>query len=94
MPRTGEGDKLASHAAACASELGFTLSAAETGGMSYANRLSNLGLPVLDGLGPIGGLDHSPDEYVLISSIIPRTAMLALLLLRWSQTFTVAGRGS
>jgi glutamate carboxypeptidase len=94
MPRTGAGDELASLAAACARELGFTLSATETGGISYANRLSTLGLPVLDGLGPIGGLDHSPDEYVLISSIVPRTAMLALLLLRWSQTFTAAGRES
>jgi glutamate carboxypeptidase len=94
MPRTGDGEKLATLAAACARELGFTLSAAETGGMSYANRLSNLGLPVLDGLGPIGGRDHSPDEYVLISSIVPRTAMLALLVLRWFQTFAAAGRES
>jgi glutamate carboxypeptidase len=34
----------------------------------------------LDGLGPIGGLDHSPDEYIEVSSIVPRTALLAHLL--------------
>ena len=32
--------------------------------------------------GPIGGLDHSPREYILVSSIVPRTALLALLMLR------------
>ena len=34
----------------------------------------------LDGLGPIGGLDHGPDEYILFSSIVPRTALLAKLM--------------
>jgi glutamate carboxypeptidase len=50
--------------------------------ISYANLLAELGLPVLDGLGPIGGLDHSPSEYIEIDSIVPRTALLALLMLR------------
>ena len=36
--------------------------------------------PGLDGLGPIGGLDHGPDEYIQFSSIVPRTALLARLL--------------
>jgi glutamate carboxypeptidase len=44
-----------------------------------------MGLPALDGLGPVGGLDHSPSEYILVSSIVPRTALLALLMLRRSQ---------
>ncbi len=70
----------------CATELGFQLNDAATGGVSYANLLAGAGLPVLDGLGPIGGLDHSPSEYILISSIVPRTALLALLLLRWANT--------
>jgi glutamate carboxypeptidase len=32
---------------------------------------------VLDGLGPVGGLDHGPDEYIEVESIVPRTALLA-----------------
>jgi glutamate carboxypeptidase len=35
---------------------------------------------VLDGLGPIGGLDHSPEEYVELDSIVPRTALLAQMI--------------
>ncbi|MFM2308346.1 MAG: hypothetical protein RLY87_466 [Chloroflexota bacterium] len=65
-----------------ADELGFSINDAHTGGMSYANYFAELGLPVLDGLGPVGGNDHSPGEYILVDSIIPRTALLALLMTR------------
>jgi glutamate carboxypeptidase len=82
MARTPQIDALARLADASALELGFRVHAAATGGVSYANYLASMGLPVLDGLGPIGGLDHSPDEYILLSSIVPRTALLALLMLR------------
>jgi glutamate carboxypeptidase len=84
MARTPQIVALAGLADACAQELGFSVHAASTGGVSYANYLASLGLPALDGLGPIGGLDHSPDEYILVSSIVPRTALLALLMLRVS----------
>ena len=82
MAQTAQIAALAETAVACAAELGFTTRAAATGGVSYANHLAAAGLPVLDGLGPVGGLDHSSDEYILTESIVPRTALLALLLLR------------
>jgi glutamate carboxypeptidase len=85
MARTPAIARLAALASTCAAELGFHVNAAATGGVSYANMLAAMGLPVLDGLGPIGGLDHSPDEYILVSSIVPRTALLALLMLREAQ---------
>lgn len=65
-----------------ARELDFEIEGAATGGASDANLIANLGLPVLDGLGPVGGLDHSPDEYIEKDSIVPRTAMLAGLIQR------------
>jgi glutamate carboxypeptidase len=80
MPRTPQIAALAELTKRCARVLGFELNEAATGGVSYANALAGLGLPVLDGLGPVGGLDHSPREYILVSSIVPRTALLALLL--------------
>jgi glutamate carboxypeptidase len=64
-----------------AGRLGFELADATTGGASDANTTAGLGVPTLDGLGPIGGLDHSPDEYLEVDSIAPRTALLAGLLL-------------
>jgi glutamate carboxypeptidase len=85
MARTTQIAALALLAGACARELGFEVAAATTGGVSYANLVAALGVPVLDGLGPVGGLDHSPDEYILVSSIVPRTALLALLMVRHAQ---------
>lgn len=82
MDRTPAIAALAGLARRCAEELGFQTRDAATGGVSYANLLAGAGLPVLDGLGPVGGHDHSPREYIELDSIVPRTAMLALLLLR------------
>lgn len=91
MARTPRIEALASLANACAEELGFGVRAASTGGVSYANHFASLGLPVLDGLAPVGGLDHSPSEYILVSSIVPRTALLALLMLRMAQRDGLGG---
>jgi glutamate carboxypeptidase len=86
MPRTSAIAALADLAIDCARELGFSMGTASTGGVSYANYLAGFGTPVLDGLGPVGGLDHSPDEYIDGASIVPRTALLALLMLRRAMT--------
>ena len=65
-----------------AQELGFETKDAATGGASDANMIAALGVPVLDGLGPVGGLDHGPDEYIEQASIVPRTALLVGLIQR------------
>ena len=64
-----------------AERLGFSVADTATGGASDANTTSGMGVPTLDGLGPIGGNDHSPAEYLEVDSIVPRTTMLAGLLL-------------
>ena len=37
------------------------------------------GVPTLDGLGPVGGLDHSPSEYILLDSVPSRCGIVARL---------------
>jgi len=85
MARTPAIETLVTLAKSCANELGFSINDAATGGVSYANLLAGAGLPVLDGLGPVGGLDHSPREFIDLASIVPRTALLALLIGRWAE---------
>lgn len=80
MERTPAVAALEATAQQIAVALGFTVKGASTGGASDASFVAAEGIPVLDGLGPIGGLDHSPDEYIELDSIIPRTALLALLM--------------
>jgi glutamate carboxypeptidase len=67
-------------AIAFAGELGFALRDAATGGASDANTIAAAGTPVIDGLGPIGGDDHSPSEWLEVASIVPRTALVAALI--------------
>ena len=64
-----------------ARRLGFAVTDCATGGASDANTTAGMGVPSLDGLGPIGGLDHAPGEYLELDSIVPRVTLLAALLL-------------
>jgi glutamate carboxypeptidase len=82
MERTPASARLAAVAATIAGELGFTVRDALTGGASDANTTSAAGLPTLDGLGPIGGDDHSVDEWLDLVSVVPRTTLLAALIAR------------
>jgi glutamate carboxypeptidase len=82
---------LVERAQAIAGRLGFTVKDTATGGASDANTTSGMGVPTLDGLGPIGGNDHSPAEYLEVDSIVPRTSMLAGLLLTIGRDPTVLG---
>jgi len=81
MPRTPAIETLETVTKRLANELGFDVKGASTGGAADAAFAADEGVPVLDGLGPVGGLDHGPDEYILKSSIIPRTALLARLMM-------------
>lgn len=73
---------LAALARASARDLELEINDVATGGASDANVLASLGVPVLDGLGPVGGLDHSPAEYIETDSLTSRAAMLAGLIQR------------
>jgi glutamate carboxypeptidase len=81
MEKLARSGRLVEHAQAVARALGFEVRDAATGGASDANTTSGMGVASLDGLGPIGGNDHSPAEYLEVESIVPRTTMLAGLLL-------------
>jgi glutamate carboxypeptidase len=74
-----------------AAKLGFATTDTATGGAGDANSTSGMGIPSIDGLGPVGGRDHSPDEYLEIDSIVPRTALVAALLLAIGRDPVVAG---
>ena len=81
MEKLERSGRLVEHAQAVAVRLGFEVRDTSTGGASDANTTSGMGVPSLDGLGPIGGNDHAPAEYLDVDSIVPRTTMLAGLLL-------------
>lgn len=82
MEKKEGGARLAELAIRVASELGFELRDAATGGASDANTTSAAGVPTIDGLGPIGGDDHGPKEWLDLTSVVPRISLLAGLVSR------------
>ena len=81
MEKLERSGRLVDLAIELARRLGFETRDTSTGGASDANTTSGMGVPSIDGLGPVGGLDHSPREYLEVASIVPRTALVAALLL-------------
>jgi len=63
-----------------ASELGIDLNHVATGGGSDASFTAALNIPTVDGLGPVGGKQHSEEEYLEIDSLLPRTELFVNIL--------------
>ena len=80
MERSRGTVKLYNKAKALASELGFMLPEAATGGASDGNFTAALGVPTLDGLGAVGDGAHATHEHIVVEHLAPRTALLAALL--------------
>ena len=82
MQKTEATARLVATAREVAGDLGFEIGDQATGGASDANTTAAEGVPTLDGLGPVGGDPHGPDEWLDLASVVPRTAMLAGLIAR------------
>jgi glutamate carboxypeptidase len=83
MPRTPILGEAFAHAQDIASKIGIQLTEGGTGGGSDANFVAPLGVPVLDGLGAVGNGAHSEREYIELTSLPQRTALLAALISEW-----------
>jgi len=66
----------------CACEEGYSLIQRPSGGVCDGNILRAAGLPVIDSLGVIGGNLHTSNEYMLIDSLVQRSRLVALFLLK------------
>ena len=82
MEKREAAQRLVDIAVGAAAVRGLELRAAAPRGAADAHTTSAAGSPPIDGLGPIGGDDHSPSEWVDLTSIAPRTALLATILSR------------
>jgi glutamate carboxypeptidase len=82
MEKKDGAQRLVDIAVKTAAELGFDLNDAATGGASDANTTSAAGTPTIDGLGPVGGDDHAPAEWLDLASVVPRVALLAGIITR------------
>jgi glutamate carboxypeptidase len=82
MERTPGVAKLYEIARAAAADLRQPMDEGSTGGGSDGNFCAALGVPTLDGLGAVGDGAHALTEHVLVSTLVPRAALLASIISR------------
>ncbi|MBA3885110.1 MAG: M20 family metallopeptidase [Acidobacteria bacterium] len=82
LERTSQVMRLYEVARDAARELGVELGEGSTGGGSDGNFTAALGVPTLDGLGPMGDGAHARHEHVLRQDLCWRAAFVGLLLTR------------
>jgi glutamate carboxypeptidase len=80
MERSEKIAELFDRARVLAGEIGFELEEGMTGGASDGCYCAALGVPVLDGLGAVGGGAHAVDEHVKVADMVPRATLVARLL--------------
>lgn len=80
MPPTDGNRRLYCLAREQARMLGYALPEELRAGVSDANFIAALNVPVLDGLGPVGDLDHSDMEFILKNTVMARATLTAAIL--------------
>lgn len=78
--RTDRVGRLAETAIAIGAELGHVFGETSAGGVSDGSWAASQGIPTLDGLGPVGGEDHTPWEYIETASLATRCGVVAGLV--------------
>jgi glutamate carboxypeptidase len=69
-------------------ELGLEVKGVTSGGGSDGSRTAQF-IPSLDGLGPVGSQMHSPEEFLVVSSLRQRAALLARFIETWYERLAV-----
>ncbi len=80
LERTPASAALAGAALTLGDALGAPVHEVVTGGVSDGCWTAAAGIPTLDGLGPVGALDHTEDEYAEVASFPLRCGLLAGLV--------------
>jgi glutamate carboxypeptidase len=66
----------------CGADLGQHIGWQPSGGVCDGNNIAACGVPVVDTMGVRGGAIHSPQEYLIVDSLVERAQLSALTILR------------
>jgi glutamate carboxypeptidase len=78
--------KLFSLYQSAAFDTGFRTEGEFTGGCADSGFTAALGAPTLCALGPVGGKAHSPEEFMVVDSFVPRAQAMARAILKLEST--------
>ncbi|MBU8545124.1 M20 family metallopeptidase [Roseomonas sp. ROY-5-3] len=82
LTQSPEAAKLFATYRAAATESGFDPSGEFSGGCADSGFTAAMGAPTLCAVGPVGGKAHTPEEYLELSSLVPRAQAVARAILR------------
>jgi len=74
--------RLFEHYASCARDLDLKIEGEFTGGCADSGFTAGVGTPTICAVGPVGGKAHTPEEYLVVDSLVPRAQTLALAVAR------------
>jgi glutamate carboxypeptidase len=75
-------EKLFQLVRSCGADLGQEIGWRASGGVCDGNNIAACGVPVVDTMGVRGGAIHSPEEYLIVESLVERAQLSALAILR------------
>jgi glutamate carboxypeptidase len=88
-PLDASAEKLFCLVQSCGAALGQEISWRASGGVCDGNNIAACGVPVVDTMGVRGGAIHSPDEYLIVDSLVERAQLSALAILRLASGATL-----
>lgn len=81
-PIDPQAEKLFHLVKSCGADLGLDINWRGTGGVCDGNNIAACGVPVVDTMGVRGGAIHSADEFLIADSLVERTQLSALTIMR------------
>ena len=85
LEMTPEAARLFSVYQSASSELGLDVKGEFSGGCADSGFTSGVGCPTICAVGPVGGNAHTPEEYLVVKSLVPRAQAMALAILRLAE---------
>lgn len=82
LARSPAGDALGAFYLAVARDLGHGIDAEFTGGCADSGFTASMGVPTICGLGAVGGMYHTVDEYIEVRTVAERACILATAIAR------------
>lgn len=79
---TADSSRLMDAYIAAASDSGLEVEGEFSGGCADSGAAASTGTPTICGVGPVGGNPHTPDEYVELDTLVPRSQALARAIIR------------
>ena len=82
LVQSPDSKRLFDHYATCAKDLDLKVEGEFSGGCADSGFTSGVGTPTVCAVGPIGAKAHTPEEYLMVDSMVPRAQSLALAVAR------------